>query len=146
MIRCAYSCLKYINDLCWALKKRVFFCHFLKKFQPLSFKLCFVRVTRVVQVFVRALSCAFLRSYGASIYRRLSGTRSYLSWVEQDAISAEANRRCYLVRGQQMMQSRSKPQNVLSRTRLTEDANSAASHKTCYLSQTRFFFFKFCMW
>ena len=46
-------------------------------------------------------------------------------WAEQDAISAEANRRCYFGRGSQ---------NVLSRPRLTEDAITAkTSWKTaCY--------------
>ena len=82
-------------------------------------------------------------------------------WAEENAISAEANRRFYLGRGSQ---------NVLSRPRLTKDAYSAEAHRTCYLGrgsqnvQSRpglaedsistqahkraisdaFFFFKFC--
>ena len=45
-------------------------------------------------------------------------------WAEEDAISA--NRRCHLGRGSQ---------NVLFRTRLTEDAISAEAHRTCYLGR-----------
>ena len=52
--------------------------------------------------------------------------------TEQDAISVEANRRCYLGRGSQ---------NVLSRPRLTEDDISDEADETCYLR--RCFFCKF---
>ena len=52
--------------------------------------------------------------------------KKMLSWPRptEDAIVAEANRRCYLGRGSQ---------NVLSRRRLTEAGISAEAHRTCYL-------------
>ena len=63
------------------------------------------------------------------------GSQNVLSrpWLTEDAISAEAHRTCYLGRGSQ---------NVLSRPELTEDAISAKAHRTCYL--THVFFMKFC--
>ena len=52
--------------------------------------------------------------------------KHFNGWAEEDAISAEANRRCYL--GQDS-------QNMLSRPRLTKDAISAEAHRTCYIGR-----------
>ena len=46
--------------------------------------------------------------------------------LTEDAISVEANRKCYLDQDSQ---------NVLSRPRLTEDAISAEDQRTCYLGR-----------
>ena len=79
-------------------------------------------------------------SLGAQIYyfstkqmKIISWNFNYISTAErkkmlsrlrltEDAISAEANRRCYLGRGSQ---------NVLSRPRLTEDTISTEAQRTC---------------